>query len=298
MVKYSIVVPTFNRAKLLSEVLTSVLNQTISNLEYEIIVVDDGSNDNTKNIVESFIKKDNTKNLLYVFQSNRGPAAARNVGIKNSSGKIIFFIDDDCKAPINWLENILLGYEKYPEVIGVSGWYDFENNSDIWSKYQTCWAKRRFGNVLNFEKIYNTAIGSPCGNTANTSYKKDILTKVGGFDEAFGSPGFEDWDLKKRIHDRGYLMLFLPNNVTHIRSLNIIEIFTRFLNFGKSRYKFVKKYPEYFNFYNPTFYSLVVRQIKKDRSKGWLIKIMIILDFIFTRMGWEYQKFIEGSELR
>jgi glycosyltransferase involved in cell wall biosynthesis len=88
---FSIIIPTYNRATLLSDTIKSVQNQTYT--KWECIVVDDGSTDNTKEIVESLILKDNR--VKYVYQENAERSAARNNGIHNSSGDYICFLDSD-----------------------------------------------------------------------------------------------------------------------------------------------------------------------------------------------------------
>lgn len=86
--KISVIVPVFNGEKFISRCLDSILGQTYANLE--IIVVDDGSTDNTKNIINA-----NYSKVRYYFQENKGPAAARNLGIRKSTGAYIAFIDVD-----------------------------------------------------------------------------------------------------------------------------------------------------------------------------------------------------------
>lgn len=83
----SVIIPTYNNAKYLRECIESVLNQSYGNLE--IIVVDDGSDDETKNIAADYPK------INYLFQTNKGLANARNTAIKKSCGKYVFFLDSD-----------------------------------------------------------------------------------------------------------------------------------------------------------------------------------------------------------
>jgi glycosyltransferase involved in cell wall biosynthesis len=87
--KISVVVPTFNRAKYLPSSIGSVLNQTFQ--DWELIVVDDGSTDNTQEVVESF----NDPRITYVYQENAERSAARNNGIKHAKGEWICFLDSD-----------------------------------------------------------------------------------------------------------------------------------------------------------------------------------------------------------
>lgn len=92
MPKVSIIIPTYNRARYLPEAINSVIDQTYH--AYEIIVIDDGSSDETHKIVDDFISKYPEK-LRYYHQENRGPAAARNKGIQESKGEYISFLDSD-----------------------------------------------------------------------------------------------------------------------------------------------------------------------------------------------------------
>jgi glycosyltransferase involved in cell wall biosynthesis len=88
---FSIIIPTYNRGKLLPKAIESVLNQDCN--DWELIVVDDGSTDNTKNIIEKLCEND--QRIKYVYQDNQERSAARNKGIENSKGKYICFLDSD-----------------------------------------------------------------------------------------------------------------------------------------------------------------------------------------------------------
>ncbi|MFA5411669.1 MAG: glycosyltransferase family A protein [Candidatus Omnitrophota bacterium] len=94
----SVVIPTFNRAKILEEALTSLAAQT--RIPDEVVVVDNNSSDNTKEVVESF---NHGLKIKYVLEPTQGTSTARNTGIKNASGDIIVFFDDDCVADKEWL---------------------------------------------------------------------------------------------------------------------------------------------------------------------------------------------------
>ena len=92
--KISIIIPTYNRAKFLLEAVNSVFNQTVK--PFEIIVIDDGSNDNTKEVLENL-------DVKYIYQKNRGVSSARNRGVKEAKGDWICFLDSDDI----WLEDKL-----------------------------------------------------------------------------------------------------------------------------------------------------------------------------------------------
>lgn len=89
--KFSIILPTYNRANLISKAIRSVVYQTYQN--WELIVVDDGSTDNTKKVVEEFVRADNR--IIYLSQKNKERSAARNNGIKSAVGEFICFLDSD-----------------------------------------------------------------------------------------------------------------------------------------------------------------------------------------------------------
>lgn len=174
--KISVVVPTRNRANLLKRCLKSLKDQDYQN--FEVIVIDDGSKDETKKITKQFEKE---LDLKYLFQENKGPTAARNLGIKKAKGGIVAFIDDDCLASEKWLKMINKALVK---VEGVEG----ETVSD--------------NGVTPFSHYIKNIKGSQYP-TCNIAYRKEALEKVGGLDEKFPIPFREDSDLAFSILERG-----------------------------------------------------------------------------------------------
>jgi glycosyltransferase involved in cell wall biosynthesis len=117
MPKISVIIPTYNRADLVSRAIESVIDQTYQ--DWELLVVDDGSTDNTKEVVEKFVKKDSR--IKYFLQSNQGASSARNFGIKNSRGDFVAFLDsDDLYLPDN-LEKKIAILSTHQEVVLVNG---------------------------------------------------------------------------------------------------------------------------------------------------------------------------------
>ena len=89
----SVIIPTYNRREQLAFALDSVISQTVK--LHEIVVIDDGSTDNTPEMLQEFARLHPDMRLIVIRQKNRGPAAARNAGIKAASGDLIAFLDDD-----------------------------------------------------------------------------------------------------------------------------------------------------------------------------------------------------------
>ena len=112
-VKVSIVMPTYNRADYLPRAIDSVLNQTFQ--DYELVIVDDGSTDGTKQVLKEYQSKSN-KIRVVTHKTNQGVAIARNTGNENARGKYIAVLDSDDFFYPNYLENVVPFMEKNPEV--------------------------------------------------------------------------------------------------------------------------------------------------------------------------------------
>ena len=117
---YSIIIPTYNRSKFISRAINSVLDQTFS--DWEIILVDDGSTDNTRDVISLF----DDERIKYLYQENSERSVARNNGIKNSNGEWICFLDSDDYYLPNHLESfyIFISKEKVNKCFIVNGGYE------------------------------------------------------------------------------------------------------------------------------------------------------------------------------
>ena len=182
----SIIIPTYNRANLIKRAINSILNQSYTN--YEIIVVDDGSTDNTKEVIESF---NEDKINYYVHKKNRGAAAARNTGIKYSKGAFIAFQDSDDKWLPEKLEKEMDIFLESSDEIGVvySG-YLYLNNNNKKVYIPSPKVIKKEGNI-HYELLKGNFV------TGLSVIRKICFKKVGLFDENL--PNLEDWELYIRI---------------------------------------------------------------------------------------------------
>ena len=187
----SVIIPTFNRLSLISRAIDSVLSQTIK--PFEIIVVDDGSSDNT-----SIFIKNNYKSVKLIKQKNLGVSKARNVGIKNSSGDWIALLDSDDEWKKNKLEVQIKSLSEYD-------YYSVCHTNEIWIRNgvrvnQKKRHQKYGGNI--FDKCLDICRISP----SSIIFKKNIINEVGWFDE--GLSICEDYDLWLRI-TANYKILFI-----------------------------------------------------------------------------------------
>ncbi len=211
--RFSVVIPTYNRKALLRRCLEAALGQDYP--DYEVIVVDDGSTDGTGEMVRREFPQ-----VRYIRQEpNRGPAAARNRGIEAATGEIVAFTDDDCVVPRDWLTRLLEGFRRYPDVAGVGGFQDppetlISDNPIARAEHTRRlqrWGEQAFREVTGGAEV-------PGLGTNNVAYRRDVLLQVGGFDEGFPVAAGEDADLKLRIAQAGYKLLYIPIGVEHYRA--------------------------------------------------------------------------------
>lgn len=111
VIKASIIIPTCNRAKWLNNTIQSVLLQNYPSSEYEALIVDNGSKDNTKETVEAAASKNAKHNIKYFFEPVPGSASARHCGALNAKGDILVFTDDDVAVVPGWLSSIMNAFE-------------------------------------------------------------------------------------------------------------------------------------------------------------------------------------------
>ncbi len=191
MSRVSVLIPAYNVSKFLPKALESILSQTF--LDFEIIVVDDGSVDNTKNIVERYTKRYGEK-IRYIYQANRGLAAARNTGLRHSRGEYIALLDADDE----WLPNRL-----------AEGVRVLDENPAVGLVHSNSMRISEIGEIIRINKrnprllsgwIFNNLFLREADVSCPTVvFRRDCIEKVGEFDENLSRLGCEDRELWLRI---------------------------------------------------------------------------------------------------
>ena len=179
---FSIIIPSYNRASFLMKAIQSVLNQTHTN--FELIVVDDGSTDNTRELIEN----STDPRLKYIFQQNAERAAARNKGAQLAIGKYITFFDSDDLLFSNHLAEAQKFVDLHQGIECFHQGYQIRNTvtgkvKKVTNKKETCNAKLIEGNGLS----------------CNGVFLRNDIAKSNLFNENRNLSGLEDWELWLRI---------------------------------------------------------------------------------------------------
>lgn len=213
----SVIVPTYNRCQQLEYTLTSLLSQTIDKSDYEVVIVDDGSSDNTFQMIKTF---ESTINFKYAYQSDKGyrPASARNMGIRVANGKICMFIDSGIILKTDCLKRHLDCHKSRGREVAIIGYtYGWGADEEVLTKaidpFDADGSIARLvemGTVRDIrdnifrkynDKIEGLAVPWTLFYGGHVSVRKTSLFEVGLFDENYdGRWGAEDQDLGYRLH--------------------------------------------------------------------------------------------------
>ena len=207
MPKVDIIIPAYNAARYLPAAIESVITQTFE--DWRIVLVDDGSTDNTAEVVTPYIDRLGPK-LLYVKQANAGLPAARNAAIRNSSSEFLALLDaDDVWLPCR-LEESLKAFENRPQV-GMA--YGFNSRIDTQGTVIDTFANRQKyaeGRIAPY--IYMRRVNLPC---PTITFRRKCVDEVGPFDETMRAT--EDRDMWLRIALR-YEVALVPKLLAHYRT--------------------------------------------------------------------------------
>lgn len=195
--KFSIIIPTYNRRRLLMKAIDTVLAQTFA--DFELIIVDDGSTDDTKWMIDAY----GDLRLQYIFQENQGPAAARNSGLKHAQGEWIAFLDSDDWWLPEKLQRAVDYIKEYPDI-------HIFHTEEVWYRHGKLLEQKKKHQKPDGQ-VYKKALPICCISISTAVVRKSILEEVGGFDESF--PACEDYDLWLRMTSK-YPIKLIPEALT------------------------------------------------------------------------------------
>ena len=228
----SVIICTYNRATLLSMALESLTLQTLDKGSYEVIVIDDGSSDSTRQIVDSFVGK---LPIKYFYQKNAGLAAAKNHGIYTSQGKILFFSDDDDIATPTLLEEHIETHQMYPQehyaVLNYTTWgpdllitplMHFITEVQYFLFF---YPNLKHGEILDYTYFWG----------GRSSCKRSFLINFGVFNPVFHF-GCEDIELGYRLSKFNFKVVYNSHAISYmVRPVTFDEFCQRLIKQGRSQ---------------------------------------------------------------
>ena len=210
----SVILSTFNRADLLPGAIDALLQQDTQNVRFEVILVDNNSSDNTREVVGSYVRS-HPGLVRYIFDPKQGLSHGRNAGIANAKGNILAFTDDDVRVHRNWIDTLYRAFDEYPDAVYVGG-----QVLPLWETPQPKWADFQLGSFAfqdygkepkAIDRDYQR-----CLIGANLACRKGLIERVGGFDPATqrvkdGIGSLEDYEWQTRIWAEGLHGRYVPD---------------------------------------------------------------------------------------
>ena len=197
----SVVVPAFDAARTITDCVRSLTALEYPRDRLEIVVVDNGSRDRTRALLEAFGEA-----IRIVDEPRRGPAAARNAGVRSARGDVIAFTDADCTVDPRWLLPLVAALED--PGVGIAG-------GPILSR-RPANAVERFGERIHDHRRALTEFEPPYAITMNWASRRAVLEAVGLFDVRLRR--CEDGDLSYRIREHGYSFAYVPEAIVYHRN--------------------------------------------------------------------------------
>ncbi|MCA9994133.1 MAG: glycosyltransferase [Anaerolineales bacterium] len=235
MLQASIIIPTYNRFEFLRETLHTIANQHLSPNQYEVIVVDDGSTDNTSEIKNESFPFD----LVYVYQRNQGDAIARNLGAEHSQATYLIFLDDDILIEPHYVEAMLKAHNNSHQKIVAGQMYLQVRPKTVFSWLYERESLSKVSSEVNFAEV----------SSNNMSVHRESHFDIGQM-EGLGFSGSNIWcdvDFNYRAYLKGYKFVKAPNAVCYHRDYTMVTLQKASKRLEKAAYQAVKlfrKYPD------------------------------------------------------
>ena len=233
--KYSIIVPVYNRPDEVDELLASLCSQTLK--DFEVIIVEDGSQKPCKDVCDKYA---NILDLHYYLKENSGPGQSRNYGVERAQGQYVIILDSDVVLPEGYLEAIdsAIGHQT-PDIVAWGG-PDASHPSFTPVQKAISYSMTSFfttggirGGKAKLDKFYPRSF--------NMGIRRDVYQELGGFSKMrFG----EDIDFSYRIVEAGYQPRLFPDAwVWHKRRTDFRKFFRQVYNSGIARINLEKRHP-------------------------------------------------------
>jgi GT2 family glycosyltransferase len=231
----SVIIPHYNRPDPLRETIVSLGEQTLSHIEFEVIVVDDGSDPDIVNAINSL---DLPGDFRVLLQNNIGAAAARNLGAREAQGKFLLFLDSDMIAERDLLEQHILSHQRYQRALIVGN--RLERVDQV-----SPWLSKSDGYPITDPRIKKGTYTFQEAFTCNLSIRSCHWRSLGGFDEQFPRSGFEDVEFAYRAKLEGFeIVSNLKALAYHNHPMSMQQRCLQERNYQGSAALLFKKHPE------------------------------------------------------
>lgn len=215
----SVIVCTRNRVKMLDATLLSLIKQDFESTLFEIVVVDNASQDGTRNLVSSYSGTMRAPSIRYVYEEHLGSSWARNAGWHAAQGKYIAYVDDDEIADQFWLRFLMSGFEgrmTFVSAVGGAVILDWGGKRPDWLPITL----EKFYSGVDFGQNSRILTNEEYPLTANLVVLRELVDKLGGFQTALGHvgnlpSGGEDIDLISRIRSSGAEIFYEPKAIVY-----------------------------------------------------------------------------------
>lgn len=223
MLRFTVVVPTYNRVESLERCLGAIAAQNQPKETFEVVVVDDGSKRSPRDLIARFAE---SMQIRLIEQANAGPAAARNAGAYAARGEFLAFTDDDCRPSPGWLSELSTALDQHPRsAVGGAVISSLQNPFSTSSQL-----------LVDFLYHY-FARNNPEGQffvTANVAMPTDMFKELGGFDLTFPFAAAEDRDLCERWNERGFGLVYSEEAVVwHSHPLRLGSFCRQHFTYGR-----------------------------------------------------------------
>ena len=271
--KYSFIIPVYNRPDEVDELLDSLTRQTSQ--DFEVIIVEDGSSVPCKDITDKYTS---LLNIHYFNKPNSGPGQTRNYGVDRANGEYMLILDSDCILPETYLEEVEKELEH--QEADAFGGPDRAHESFTDVQKAINYAMTSFfttggirGGKKKMDKFYPRSF--------NMGVRKDVYQALGGFSKMrFG----EDIDFSIRIFKGGYRCRLFPEAwVWHKRRTDLKKFFKQVHNSGIARINLYKKYPESLKLVHmlPAIFTMgVVFLLLASLVCGWSLSLLLLFALI------------------
>lgn len=256
-IKVSVVMPFFNRAEFLPNIIAALSLQTVHPSHFEIIIVDDGSTDGLVETFETVAQMFPHLTMRYIHKPRGGAASARNFGACHARGQYMYFIDSDVVPPVQAMSLLCALLHLHPNIVAAGGGQATYQQSllkkSMFNQFRNGATRNRpnyFYKITN--RIRETDILAL--DTANIMYERHIFLEAGGFDESY-TRSFEDLELAFRLQKQGHLMLWAPIFVENVRFVTFVDMIGKLRDRAAGCVMHDRKYPGEFAIRYDQIYS-------------------------------------------